>query len=85
MQRLWLSSMTKAAMQRAFDELRPASEFAELEALSRELEELPLLVLTCGTYGNVLRLAPPLVITEEEARSGCDLLAEAIAAATAAG
>src|SRR3954470_19508791 len=34
-QRLWLSSMTKAAMQRAFEELRPASEFAQLEAAAR--------------------------------------------------
>jgi 4-aminobutyrate aminotransferase-like enzyme len=43
-----------------------------------------LLIAPIGFYGNVLRLAPPLVITEEEAMSGCDLLAEAIAAATAA-
>src|SRR3954467_4418232 len=34
-QRLWLSSMTKTAMQRAFSELRPAAEFAELEAAAR--------------------------------------------------
>jgi 4-aminobutyrate aminotransferase-like enzyme len=44
-----------------------------------------LLIAPIGFYGNVLRIAPPLVITAEEAAAGCDLLAEAIAAATAAG
>src|SRR5215207_5604150 len=38
-QRLWLSSMTKAAMQRAFKELRPASEFTSLEAAARSRSE----------------------------------------------
>ena len=42
-----------------------------------------LLIAPIGFYGNVLRLAPPLVITEEEAMAGCDLLAVAIAEATA--
>ena len=37
--RLWLSSMTKTAMQRAFTELRPASEFAQLEAAARSRSE----------------------------------------------
>jgi 4-aminobutyrate aminotransferase-like enzyme len=43
-----------------------------------------LLIAPIGFYGNVLRVAPPLVITEEEALAGCDLLAEAIAEATSA-
>jgi 4-aminobutyrate aminotransferase len=42
-----------------------------------------LLISPIGFYGNVLRLAPPLVITEREALSGLDLLAEAIDAAIA--
>jgi 4-aminobutyrate aminotransferase len=40
-----------------------------------------LLIAPIGFYSNVLRIAPPLVITEEEAMAGCDLLAEAIAEA----
>lgn len=43
-----------------------------------------LLIAPIGFYGNVLRLAPPLVITEQEARLGVRLLAQAIEAATAA-
>ena len=38
-----------------------------------------LLVLTCGTYGNVLRFLPPLVIGEDLLREGLDVLAEAFA------
>ncbi|MEH1097722.1 4-aminobutyrate--2-oxoglutarate transaminase [Micromonospora sp. CPCC 205561] len=33
-----------------------------------------LLVLTCGTYGNVLRLLPPLVISDAELHRGADVL-----------
>ena len=34
--------------------------------------------LTCGTYGNVIRLLPPLVITEELLRDGLHVLIDAI-------
>jgi 4-aminobutyrate aminotransferase len=40
-----------------------------------------LLIAPIGFYGNVLRLAPPLVITAEEAAAGLRLLDEAIAEA----
>ncbi len=36
--------------------------------------------LTCGTYGNVLRLLPPLVIGEELLRDGLGVLADAVRA-----
>jgi 4-aminobutyrate aminotransferase/(S)-3-amino-2-methylpropionate transaminase len=35
-------------------------------------------VLTAGTYGNVLRLLPPLVIPTDVLNDGLDVLAEAI-------
>jgi 4-aminobutyrate aminotransferase / (S)-3-amino-2-methylpropionate transaminase / 5-aminovalerate transaminase len=38
-----------------------------------------LVTLTCGTYGNVLRFLPPLVIGEELLRDGLDVLDEAFA------
>jgi 4-aminobutyrate aminotransferase / (S)-3-amino-2-methylpropionate transaminase / 5-aminovalerate transaminase len=41
-----------------------------------------LVTLTCGTYGNVLRLLPPLVIGEELLDEGLDILAGALASAT---
>jgi 4-aminobutyrate aminotransferase len=38
-----------------------------------------LLVLTCGTHGHVLRLIPPLNMSDEEADKGMDILEKAIA------
>ena len=35
-------------------------------------------ILTCGTYGNVIRLLPPLVISEELLNDGLDVLCGAI-------
>ena len=40
-----------------------------------------LLLLSCGLYGNVLRLLPPLTVTDEELERGLDLLEESLAAA----
>ena len=37
-------------------------------------------MLTCGTYGNVLRFLPPLAITDELLIEGLDVLAEAFSA-----
>jgi 4-aminobutyrate aminotransferase/(S)-3-amino-2-methylpropionate transaminase len=34
-------------------------------------------VLTCGTYGNVLRFLPPLTISDELLTEALDILAEA--------
>ncbi|MFI1988598.1 aspartate aminotransferase family protein [Actinoplanes sp. NPDC020271] len=42
-----------------------------------------LLVGKGGLYGNVLRMGPPLTLTEEEAREGLAILRDAIAAADA--
>ncbi len=35
-----------------------------------------LVVLTCGTYGNVLRLLPPLAIPDHLLQEACTVLAE---------
>ncbi len=55
-QRLWLSSMTKAAMQRAFTELRPAAEFAKLEAAARSRSESDWIVGMNATRAATIRL-----------------------------
>ena len=55
-QRLWLSSMTKAAMERAFSELRPASEFAQLEAAARSRSESDWIVGMNATRAATIRL-----------------------------
>ncbi len=43
--------------------------------------ERGLLLLSCGLYGNVLRLLPPLNVTDEELDRGLHLLEESLAAA----
>jgi 4-aminobutyrate aminotransferase len=40
-----------------------------------------LLLLACGLYGNVLRLLPPLTVTDDELARGLQILEESIAAA----
>ncbi|MBA3748375.1 MAG: DNA topoisomerase 3 [Solirubrobacterales bacterium] len=55
-QRLWLSSMTKAAMERAFAELRPAAEFATLEAAARSRSESDWIVGMNATRAATIRL-----------------------------
>ncbi len=37
-----------------------------------------MLLLTCGTYGNVLRWIPPLIVTEEQIRDGLLIFEEAL-------
>ncbi|MEU8229005.1 4-aminobutyrate--2-oxoglutarate transaminase [Actinoplanes sp. NPDC048967] len=49
-------------------------------AVARACHGAGLLVLTCGTYANVLRFLPPLVISEEQITRGLDILAESLLA-----
>lgn len=39
-----------------------------------------LIVLTCGTHGHVIRLIPPLNISEEDANKGLEIIEKAVAA-----
>ncbi len=50
----------------------------QAEALARRL-----IVLTAGSYGNVIRIIPPLVTTAEEVELAIGILAESLAAAGA--
>ncbi|AWK11449.1 4-aminobutyrate--2-oxoglutarate transaminase [Streptomyces spongiicola] len=49
-------------------------------ALARACHAESVLVLTCGTYGNVLRFLPPLVIGEDLLNEGLDVIETALAA-----
>ncbi|WP_250008113.1 4-aminobutyrate--2-oxoglutarate transaminase [Actinoplanes sp. M2I2] len=55
----------------------PAPDAASTAAVAKAAHELGLLLLTCGTYGNVIRLLPPLVISDEELDRGLSLLEQA--------
>ncbi|MEU4655604.1 4-aminobutyrate--2-oxoglutarate transaminase [Streptomyces sp. NPDC023723] len=48
-------------------------------ALARACHAAGLVVLTCGTYGNVLRFLPPLVIGEDLLTEGLDIIEQALA------
>jgi 4-aminobutyrate aminotransferase/(S)-3-amino-2-methylpropionate transaminase len=62
----------------------PTPDAARTVAVSHACHEAGLLTLTCGTYGNVLRFLPPLVITDDQVRRGLEILGEAFAATAAA-
>jgi 4-aminobutyrate aminotransferase/(S)-3-amino-2-methylpropionate transaminase len=49
-------------------------------AVSKACHAAGLLTLTCGTYSNVLRFLPPLVMPPETAKRGLDILSSAFAA-----
>jgi DNA topoisomerase-3 len=55
-QRLWLSSMTNAAMKRALSELRPAEEFERLEQAARSRSEADWIVGMNATRAATIRL-----------------------------
>ncbi|WP_229069904.1 4-aminobutyrate--2-oxoglutarate transaminase [Actinoplanes sp. DH11] len=47
-------------------------------AVAKACHDAGLLTLTCGTYGNVLRFLPPLVISDADLRRGIDILRAAL-------
>ena len=51
------------------------------QAVTAAAFERGLLLLACGLYGNVLRLLPPLTVTDDEFDRGLSLLEESLAAA----
>ena len=55
---------------------------ATMNALARSALERGVIVLTAGTYGNVVRLLPPITIEDGLLDEGLDLLEEAFAATT---
>jgi DNA topoisomerase III len=55
-QRLWLNSMTNAAMKEAFAELRPGSDFAKLEEAARSRSEADWIVGMNATRAATIRL-----------------------------
>ncbi|MDW5328197.1 aspartate aminotransferase family protein [Plantactinospora sp. KLBMP9567] len=66
--------------------VRPGATEPDPAATARVFEECRrggLLVGKGGLYGNVVRMGPPLTLTEEEAREALGILAEAVALADA--
>jgi 4-aminobutyrate aminotransferase/(S)-3-amino-2-methylpropionate transaminase len=64
----------------AIELVRPGSltpNATATQAIAKACHAAGLLVLTCGTYGNVLRFLPPLVIDAASLTRGLDLLTTA--------
>jgi 4-aminobutyrate aminotransferase/(S)-3-amino-2-methylpropionate transaminase len=53
-----------------------------MAAIGRTCLENGVIVLTAGTYGNVVRLLPPITIDDGLLDEGLDVLDEALATAT---
>ena len=67
----------------AIELVRPGTiepDAAEAARISAACHRAGVVTLTCGTYGNVLRLLPPLVIDDALLREALDVLADAVAA-----
>ena len=58
---------------------------ARTTAVAAHCHAAGVVVLTCGTWGNVLRLLPPLAISDVLLHEGLDVLAEALAATDESG
>jgi 4-aminobutyrate aminotransferase/(S)-3-amino-2-methylpropionate transaminase len=67
----------------AFELVRPGTTTPDAEvtgSIVRACHEAGVVVLTCGTFGNVVRLLPPLVIGEDLLAEGLDVLTGAVEA-----
>ena len=51
---------------------------AAAKAIVKYCNDRGVIALACGTYGNVIRLLPPLVITDEQLADGLGVLGEAV-------
>jgi 4-aminobutyrate aminotransferase len=60
------------------DELTPRPDLAK--ALLHEAFDRKLLLLSCGTYGQVVRVIPPLVTTDAEVDTAIGIVGESLAA-----
>ncbi len=76
-----LGAMTAVEFCHNGDPKKPAGDIAT--ALKNEAARRGLLLLNCGSYGNVLRLMLPLTIPESVLEEGLDTLEAALAAAVA--
>jgi 4-aminobutyrate aminotransferase/(S)-3-amino-2-methylpropionate transaminase len=68
----------------AIELVRPGTTDPDPErtaAVNRACHAAGLVTLTCGTYGNVLRLLPPLVIGDALLNEGLDILEQALTSA----
>jgi 4-aminobutyrate aminotransferase/(S)-3-amino-2-methylpropionate transaminase len=69
----------------AFELVQPGTKNANAAAAKSIVSycnQNGVVAISCGTYGNVIRLLPPLVITDEQIEDGLNVLAAAVRAAS---
>lgn len=71
-----LGAMTAVEFGYGGDISRPAADIAT--ALKAEAARRGLLLLTCGNYGNVIRVMVPLTIPDEQLNEGLDIFAASL-------
>ena len=57
---------------------------ATAQRAQQKATELGLLLLTCGPFGNVVRMIPPLVVTKEQVEDALTIWATAVDSAASA-
>jgi 4-aminobutyrate aminotransferase/(S)-3-amino-2-methylpropionate transaminase len=72
-----LGAMRALELVRSVDKREPAKE--ETDQVARHCLERGLILLSAGSYGNVLRLLVPLVITDAQFDEGLDILESSLA------
>jgi 4-aminobutyrate aminotransferase/(S)-3-amino-2-methylpropionate transaminase len=72
-----LGAMRALELVRSRDTREPAKE--EADQVLRHCREHGLILLSAGTYGNVLRLLVPLIISDEQCDEGLDVLESSLA------
>ena len=72
-----LGAMRAIELVRSAETLEPAK--AETEQVVRYCYEHGLILISAGTYGNVIRLLVPLVVTDEQFEEGLNVLESALA------
>lgn len=76
-----LGAMTAVEFFKGGDKTQPATELAA--ALKTEAARRGLLLLTCGSFGNAIRVMVPLTIPFDQLDEGLDIFAQALAAVDA--
>jgi 4-aminobutyrate aminotransferase len=61
-----------------FDDANGAPSKEIADAVVEKCLEKKLLVITCGTGGQVIRLMPPLTISDSEAEKACEILEQSM-------
>ena len=72
-----LGAMRAIELVRSAETLEPAK--AETEQVVRYCYEHGLILISAGTYGNVIRLLVPLVVTDEQFEEGLNVMEGALA------